>query len=56
MNNSSTGKREERKEETMGIIDAIVRTGAQKILQATLEEEISEFIERYQGKRDDRGR
>jgi len=43
------------KEKVRGALDAIFRDGAQKMLQMALEEEVSEFIEKMQERRDERG-
>lgn len=37
-------------------LDSVVRSGAQQMLQAALEEEVEEFLARHQGVRDEQGR
>jgi putative transposase len=44
------------REETISLFDDIVRKGAQKMLQAALEEEVGDFIARHQSRKDENGR
>lgn len=44
------------KEEPRGILEEIIREGARKLLQQAIENEVSEYLERFRCQRDDTGR
>lgn len=56
MKNNSIQEQENARDEVVSLIDALVREGARKMLQAALEEEVSEYVERHKGRRDEEGR
>ena len=44
------------RQETTSVLDQLLREGARRMLQAALEVEVEEYVERHRDRRDDRGR
>jgi len=56
MKDCSTEETENTREDAISLIDSLVREGARKMLQAALESEVAEFIERHRERHDENGR
>lgn len=56
MKQCTTAEKENTSEAAISLIDALVRQGAQKMLQAALEAEVADFIARHQERKDGNGR
>jgi putative transposase len=56
MKQCSIEVKENAREEMISLIDSLARQGAQKLIQAALEAEVADFIERYKKQKDENGR
>lgn len=55
-NNERNNTKSQPRPEPKGILEEIIREGARKLLQQAIENEVTEYLERYSGQRDEEGR
>ncbi len=55
-NNERNNTESQIQEEPGSVLEEIIREGARKLLQQAIENEVAEYLERFSGQRDERGR